>query len=122
MDGLSVVFIWETNNLSQGQGNQGLARRRTWHVAQARPQIDAEIVKKGHFRMKTSWQGRNYTGSSALLQHIVTGEIERRNLGVSTDRTKKILKFFKRGQFGDFQHLEITTRPGLEFAHLIGQP
>jgi len=28
MDGRCVVFIWETSNFSQDQGNQALARRR----------------------------------------------------------------------------------------------
>jgi hypothetical protein len=28
MDGHGVVFIWETSNFPQGQGNQALARRR----------------------------------------------------------------------------------------------
>ena len=52
-DGNSAVFILETSNFLQGQGNQGFARRRTSYVAQARPQIDAEIAKKGRFRMET---------------------------------------------------------------------
>jgi len=54
MDGTSAVFIWETTNFSQGQGNQGLARRRVPYLAQARAQIEAEIVEKGRYRMKTS--------------------------------------------------------------------
>jgi hypothetical protein len=41
-------------NFSQGQENQGIARRRTfWYVAQAIPQIDAEIAEKGHLWMET---------------------------------------------------------------------
>ena len=39
------------SNFLQGQGNQGIARRRTLYAAQARPQIDAEIAKKGRFRI-----------------------------------------------------------------------
>ena len=53
-DGLNGVSDLETSNLLQGQGNQGIARRRTWYVAQASPQIDAEIAKKGRFRAETS--------------------------------------------------------------------
>ena len=43
------------SNFSQGQGNQGIMRRRTiWYAAQLIPQIDAEIAEKGHFWMETS--------------------------------------------------------------------
>jgi len=49
MDGTNAVYIWATSNFSQGQENQGVERRRTWYVAQARPQIDAEIVENYSF-------------------------------------------------------------------------
>jgi hypothetical protein len=51
----TIVFDSEMSSFSQGQGNQGIPRRRTnWYAAQGIPQIDAEIAEKGHFWMKTS--------------------------------------------------------------------
>jgi len=75
MDGHSAVFIGETSNFSQGQDNQALARRRLrritpqksevdslrlpegwgaqgWPESHASVRIDAEIGKKGRFRIK----------------------------------------------------------------------
>jgi hypothetical protein len=44
------VFTLEMNNFPQGQGNQGIARRRTQlYAAQAIPKNDTEIAEKGHF-------------------------------------------------------------------------
>ena len=44
------------SNFPQGQGNQGIARRRTFmYAAQEIPQIDAEIAEKGHLWMETSY-------------------------------------------------------------------
>jgi hypothetical protein len=43
------------SNFSQGQGSQGITRRRTnWYVAQVIPQIDAEIAEKGRFWTESS--------------------------------------------------------------------
>ncbi len=51
MDHYHMGFELETSNFSQGQGNQGIVRRRTLlYVAQAIPPIDAEIAEKGRFR------------------------------------------------------------------------
>jgi len=41
------------SNLPQGQGNQEIARRRTFtYAAQEIPKIDVEIVAKGHLWME----------------------------------------------------------------------
>ena len=45
----------EMSNFVQGQGNQGIARRRTFtYVAQEIPKIDVEIVAKGHLWVETN--------------------------------------------------------------------
>ncbi len=57
-----VVSNSETDNFAKGQGDQGIALKDfRWscgdvleYVAQAIPQIDAEISQKGRFRMETS--------------------------------------------------------------------
>jgi hypothetical protein len=44
----------EMSNFLQDQGNQGVGPEAyIWYAAQLTPQIDAEIVKKGHFWMDT---------------------------------------------------------------------
>ena len=42
------------SNLPQGQGNQGIARRRTSRAAQEIPKIDVEIAAKGHLWIETN--------------------------------------------------------------------
>jgi hypothetical protein len=39
---------------AQDQGNQGIARPAYRRREQANPQIDADIVEKGHFWMETN--------------------------------------------------------------------
>jgi hypothetical protein len=55
MAGISVSFQFRNEQFfARSRKSRDCAEACIWYVAQAIPQIDAEIAEKGHFWMETS--------------------------------------------------------------------
>jgi len=58
MVGTNVNFQFSpaVAGFARSRKSRDCAEAYNWYVAQAMPQIDAEIAEKGHFWMETSWE------------------------------------------------------------------
>jgi hypothetical protein len=52
--GVSFQFSPDASGFAMSRRSRACAEAYVWYVAQAIPQIDAEIAEKGHFWMETS--------------------------------------------------------------------
>ena len=57
MVGTNVSFQFRNEYFfARSRKSRDCAEAYNWYVAQAMPQINAEIAEKGHFWMETSWE------------------------------------------------------------------